>query len=220
MRINKFVAQATGLSRRAADAAIAESRILVNGQVPEPGVTVEEKDIVSLDGKQLTSPYTIQTIMLNKPVGYVVSRNGQGSPTIYDLIPTELHHLKPVGRLDKDSSGLLLISNDGDLAYELTHPSRQKRKVYEVSLDEPLQPLHRQLISEKGIDLEDGRSKLGLERMHEGNDNDWLVIMHEGRNRQIRRTFEALGYNIERLHRTQLASYTLSGLKGKDYRKI
>lgn len=219
MRINKFIAQATGISRRAADAAIAEGRVMINGRPAQAGSDVIDSDTVLLDGKPLAAQ-DMQTIMFNKPVGYVVSRDGQGSATIYDLLPPELHHLKPVGRLDKDSSGLLLLSNDGDLANQLTHPSQQKRKVYEVRLDKPLQPLHRQIIAEKGLQLEDGPSQLGLERQHDGNDKDWIVSMHEGRNRQIRRTFAALGYSVSKLHRIQFAQWSLGNLPDGEYEKI
>lgn len=211
MRINKFIASATGLSRRAADAAIAEGRVAVNSQPSTSGHAVTDADIVTLDGKTL-AVVAAQTIAFNKPAGYVVSRNGQGSSTIYDLLPAEYHHLKPIGRLDKDSSGLLLLTSDGNLANELTHPSRQKRKQYEVTLDTSLQPLHRQIINDTGIILEDGRSQLQLERLIEGDDRQWLVTMHEGRNRQIRRTFAALGYTVMRLHRTQFGTYNLNNL--------
>lgn len=213
MRINKFVAQATGLSRRAADAAIAEGRVLVNGHPPQPGVNIIDTVKVTLDGELLSNSSETQTIMFNKPAGFIVSRDGQGSKTIYNLIPGKYSQLKPVGRLDKESSGLLLLTNDGDLANRLTHPSYQKRKVYEVTLDKPLQPLHRQIIAEKGIALGDGISQLGLERIHDGNDLEWRVIMHEGRNRQIRRTFWALGYDITRLHRTHFGEYQLKDLE-------
>jgi len=220
MRINKFVALATGLSRRAADQAIAEGRVRHNGHTAEPGQTVEPTDTVTLDGQSLSAPQATTTIALHKPTGYVVSRNGQGSATIYDLLPPEFHTLKPVGRLDKDSSGLLLLTNDGELANQLTHPSRQKRKLYEITLNAALQPLHRQLIAERGIQLADGPSQLGLERLHEGDDTQWRVIMHEGRNRQIRRTFEALGYTVIRLHRTQFGDYQLDQLPAGQYRLI
>jgi 23S rRNA pseudouridine2605 synthase len=123
MRLNKFIAQSTGLSRRAADAAIAQGRVSVNGREAALGKEVGESDTVVLDNSAITPAVNTVTIMLNKPVGYVCSRNGQGSKTVYDLLPPEYQQLKPVGRLDKDSSGLLLMTNDGDLAYELTHPS-------------------------------------------------------------------------------------------------
>jgi len=216
MRINKYVALATGMSRRAADTAIDAGRVLVNGDHPQPGQDIAAEDWVTLDGRRVSTDVKIQTIMLNKPTGYVCSRDGQGSKTIYELLPAELHHLKPVGRLDKYSSGLLLLTNDGQLAHELTHPSRQKNKIYEVTLKKPLQPLHRQMISDHGVMLDDGPSKFELQRQKDGDETKWIVTMHEGRNRQIRRTFSALDYGINRLHRTTLGPYQLDQLdKGK-----
>ena len=179
MRINKYIAASTGLSRRAADKAVQDGRVEVNDAIVTVAVDITEQDTVRLDGQLLDSPKIEHTtILLNKPVGYVVSRDGQGSKTIYELLPLELAALKPVGRLDKDSSGLLLMTDDGQLAHQLTHPSFQKTKVYEIELDQPLQPLHRQMISDIGISLEDGPSKLGLERVQDGNDRKWRVTMH------------------------------------------
>lgn len=212
LRLNKYIADSTGLSRRAADQAILEKRVRINGTFAEQGARVSEGDQVTLDGKHI-APLTVKTIIFHKPAGYVVSRDGQGSKTIYDILPASLHHLKPVGRLDKDSSGLLLLTNDGELAQTLTHPSHQKTKRYEVTLDTPLAPLHRQMISEMGIQLEDGRSLLHLERLTEGDDQSWMVTMHEGRNRQIRRTFSALGYTVVTLHRIQFGQYVLGSLE-------
>jgi 23S rRNA pseudouridine2605 synthase len=220
MRINRFIALATGISRRAADKTIEQGRVNINGAPAQAASQAGQADNVTLDGKKITASEAATTIILNKPAGYVVSRDGQGSKTIYDLLPTELHSLKPVGRLDKDSSGLLLLTNDGKLAHELTHPSFQKIKIYEVELNKPLQPLHRQMIAEMGIQLDDGSSKLGLERLEEGNDLAWRVTMHEGRNRQIRRTFAALGYDVIRLHRTQFGNYQLSGLLAGQYKSV
>jgi 23S rRNA pseudouridine2605 synthase len=212
MRINKFVASSSDLSRRGADDAIAAGRVLVNGRTPVAGQDVDSKDIVTLDDTVLEPVQQPRTIMLNKPRGYIVSRDGQGSATIYDLLPPEYHRLNPIGRLDKDSSGLLLLTNDGQLAQELTHPSYHKVKRYQVTLDAPLQPLHRQMISDHGIALEDGPSTLQLDRLHDGDDTGWLVTMHEGRNRQIRRTFSALGYSVQSLHRIQFGPYQLGDL--------
>lgn len=212
MRVNKYIAQATGLSRRAADKAIQENRVTINGRTVTQGQDVTDSDTVTLDGRAITPSVKTITIMLNKPAGYVVSRNGQGSKTIYDLLPPEYHQLKPVGRLDKDSSGLLLLTNDGQLAQELTHPRYQKTKIYEIELDKPLQPLHRQMVSDYGVQLDDGPSKLLLERLGESTDTAWRVTMHEGRNRQIRRTFAALDYTVTRLHRTHFGRYSLNGL--------
>ena len=212
MRINRFVAQATGLSRRAADKLIENGEIFVNGQSASSGQDVTGTDVVKHRNQILHAQKT-QTIMLNKPAGFVTSRDGQGSKTIYDLLPQELHHLKPIGRLDKDSSGLLLLTNDGQLAQELTHPSHQKVKIYEVKLDKDLQPLHRQMISDYGVQLDDGPSKFELERLQDGDEKSWRVTMKEGRNRQIRRTFQSLGHQVTKLHRTHFGTYQLSGLK-------
>jgi 23S rRNA pseudouridine2605 synthase len=219
MRINKYVALATGLSRRAADQAIQEGRVTINEQLAHLGDSVSASDKVTLDSLPITPAVKTLTIMLNKPAGYVVSRDGQGSQTIYDLLPKEFHSLKPVGRLDKDSSGLLLLTNDGDLANQLTHPSYAKTKVYEVEIDKPLEPLHQQMISDHGIQLEDGLSKLSLHKL----DNaglDWQITMSEGRNRQIRRTFSVLGYEVAQLDRQKFGKYSLQGLQQGQYKAI
>lgn len=216
------MAAASGLSRRKADEAIAAGRVNVNGALAEPGQEISGSDNVTLDDRAIT-PAVKATIMLHKPVGYVVSRNGQGSKIVYDLLPPEYQRLNPVGRLDKNSSGLLLLTNDGDLANELTHPRHQKVKVYEVGLDKPLEPLHQQMISGYGIMLEDGLSKLSLQKLETSNQkieekqlvpsSYFLVSMTEGRNRQIRRTFAALGYEVMRLHRVRFGKYALGDLE-------
>jgi 23S rRNA pseudouridine2605 synthase len=212
MRINKYIALATGYSRRGADGLIADGRVRVNGEVPKPGIQILDQDIVLLDNQPITPPVKTVTIMLNKPPGYIVSRDGQGSQTIYDLLPVQYHELKPVGRLDKYSSGLLLLTNDGQLANELTHPRYAKTKIYEIELNNPLAPIHRQMISEYGIALDDGVSKLPLERINDGDDLRWRVTMHEGRNRQIRRTFASLDYHVNQLRRTHFGTYQLGNL--------
>lgn len=218
MRINKFVAQATGMSRRKADAMLAAGRVTIDGKTAETGATVESNSTVQLDDKPLKLQ-TATTIMLNKPVGYVCSRDGQGSQTIYDLLPAEYHKLKPIGRLDKDSSGLLLLTDDGHLAHELTHPSFEKVKRYIVRLDKELSEPDFETITKKGVALEDGLSKFGLDYVNDQN-YEWKVTMHEGRNRQIRRTFEALGYKVLSLHRTHFGPYTLSTLAPGEYSTI
>jgi 23S rRNA pseudouridine2605 synthase len=218
MRINKYLAQATGLSRRAADTAIAEGRVAVNGSAPQTGQQISGSDTVTLDGTVLAPSATV-TIMLNKPPGYVCSRDGQGSKTIYELLPPEYQQLKSVGRLDKDSSGLLLLTNDGELANQLTHPSYSKHKIYEVSLDKPLEPLHQQMINDHGIQLEDGPSQLQLEKLSDDG-KQWRITMHEGRNRQIRRTFSALGYTVTLLHRIQFGPYQLNDLTSGEHRLL
>lgn len=219
MRLNKYIALATGISRRNADDFIANGRVLVNNALPEQGYQVDSSDSVTLDGKTVVAKEHT-TLMFHKPAGCVCSRDGQGSQTVYDILPKKYDHLKPVGRLDKYSSGLLLLTNDGILANELTHPSKQKTKIYEVSLHKDLQPLHRQMISDYGVELEDGPSKLLLERQDDGNDKKWTITMSEGRNRQIRRTFAALGYTVRELHRTQFGPYTLGDLAAGQIKEI
>jgi 23S rRNA pseudouridine2605 synthase len=207
MRLNQYIALHTGISRRSADKLIKEGRVSVNGQAPLIGHQVEPHDKVEVSGLKIKHKIKLVTIILNKPAGYVCSRAGQGSKTVYELIPEEMSHLKPVGRLDKDSSGLLLMTNDGSLANQLTHPYHQKRKIYEVRLSKSLTP-HDKANIEVGVDLEDGPSKLELK----GSGAKWSVIMHEGRNRQIRRTFAALGYKVEKLHRIQFGNYSLEDI--------
>ncbi len=219
MRINKYIAQATRFSRRGADAAIAEGRVLVNGKPPEPGADITDADIVTIDGRPVASDIKTQTIMMNKPADYVCSREGQGSLTIYDLLPPEYHNLNSVGRLDKASSGLILLTNDGQLAEELTHPSHQKEKIYEIHLNKELTPEDFEIITKQGVQLADGMSKFKLDYMNDKN-FEWKAILTEGRNRQIRRTFESLGYAVINLHRTHFGRYALNNLKTGEIRAI
>lgn len=217
MRLNKFIASTSSLSRRGADEAIKLGRVTINGVQASLASDVKPVDTVKLDGQVLKQNDSKTILMLNKPVGYVCSRKGQGSQTIYDLLPAKYHHLNPVGRLDKDSSGLLLLTDDGELANQLTHPSFQKQKVYEVTLDKQLTETD---LSElrQGIELQDGPSRLEVRvaRLEKGpvttshlQPITYLVLMHEGRNRQIRRTFEYLDLKVERLHRIKFGNYTL-----------
>ncbi len=225
MRINQYIARATGLSRRAADAAIAQGRVALNGRTIGVGTEVATTDNVTLDGQPITISSQTMTLMLNKPAGYVVSRAGQGSKTVYDLLPAEYRQLKPVGRLDKDSTGLLLLTNDGNLANELAHPSHAKTKVYEVVLDRQLERDDKAKI-EAGIQLEDGISHFTVipseakesRSLQSGRDDTkWIIKMAEGRNRQIRRTFAAAGYEVIKLHRTHFGSYQLHDLRPGQY---
>ncbi|MGH7240166.1 MAG: pseudouridine synthase [Candidatus Saccharimonadales bacterium] len=207
MRVNQFIAAATGISRRKADQLVADGAVSVNGEAAAIGLQISDDDIVTLNGKTITLPKYI-LIMLNKPVGYICSRNGQGAKTIYDLLPGKYQQLKPIGRLDKDSSGLLLLTNNGTLAQKLTHPKFGKEKVYEIELGKPLAANDKAEI-EQGVELADGISKLQLD----GLSKRWTVKMSEGRNRQIRRTFAALNYQIIRLHRDKFGEWQLGSLK-------
>lgn len=213
VRLNKFLAQHLAIGRRQVDYFIERGRVLVNGIEPELGARVTPGvDKITVDDEPVATTSAqgeFIYLLLNKPVGYICSRAQQGdTPTIYSLLPPEYQHLKPIGRLDKDSSGLLVLTNDGDFAYKLTHPKFVKIKEYEVTLDKPLEPLHQQMINDFGVTLGDGKSKLTLEKIND-DPTKWHVTMHEGRNRQIRRTFGSLGYDVAKLNRVQFGRYSL-----------
>lgn len=211
-RLNKYLAFHLGVSRREADLLIEKGKVTINGTPAILGARLKEGDTVAVDGAAVAEKKEYTYLIFHKPAGYVSSRKQQGdNPTLYDLLPKEYHTLKPVGRLDKDSSGLLILTDDGDFAYQMTHPKFYKVKNYEVSVNSPLAPLHQQMISDYGIILEDGPSKLSLERRSDDR-KDWLVTMHEGRNRQIRRTFDTLGYEVTALHRISFGPYVLGDL--------
>jgi 23S rRNA pseudouridine2605 synthase len=214
LRLNKHLALSLGISRREADNLIDKKSVKINDKVATLGARFKDGDIITVDGKKVANKTEYQYIAINKPIGYVCSRRQQGDhPTIYELIPKEYHNLKTVGRLDRDSSGIILLSNDGDFTYKMTHPSFNKVKVYNVRLAADLAPLHQQMISDYGVTLEDGISKFQLERMSETNRTDWIVTMHEGRNRQIRRTFGSLGYTVIKLHRTNFGNYSVGDIQ-------
>lgn len=220
-RVNKYLATNIGLARREADSLVDQGRVTINGQVAILGAHVNDGDHVMLDGKEIPLRTQHTLIAVNKPVGYVCSRKKQGdSPTIYTLLPSKYQTLKLVGRLDRNSSGLILLTSDGDLSHRLTHPSFAKQKIYQVSLDRDLAPLHHQMIVDHGIILDDGVSQFQLQRDHGNNSRDWLVTMHEGRNRQIRRTFSALGYTVVKLHRTNFGNYALGDIKPGEYKSL
>ena len=221
IRLNKFLAEKIGLSRREADNFIADGKVSVNGETAVLGTRITPNDKVVVDGNEITvsTPEYIY-LMLNKPEGYVSSRKRQGeTPTLYELLPEKYQKLKTVGRLDKNSSGLILLTNDGNFAFTHTHPKFYKLKTYVVELDRALEPLHQQEISDFGIQLEDGPSKLFLSKLSDDR-KKWQVEMSEGRNRQIRRTFAALGYEVMKLHRIEFGSYQLGDLKSGDFREI
>lgn len=220
-RLNKHLALQLGVSRREADDIISRGNVQINGTVATLGARFTIGDSITIDGKPLKADTAYQYIALNKPVGYVCSRAQQGdSPTIYELLPKEFYHLKPVGRLDRESSGIILLSNDGNFAYEMTHPKFAKTKIYNVRLDDELSPLHQQMINDHGINLEDGNSVLQLERMNDQERKSWIVTMKEGRNRQIRRTFGALGYTVTKLHRTNFGNYALGDIRPGEYEVV
>lgn len=218
LRLNKHLALQLGVSRREADELIERGRVSVNGVVATLGGRLQEGDTVLVNGQPIVSDTAFVYLAFHKPTGYVCSRRAQGdSETIYELIPPKYQSLKSVGRLDKDSSGLIILTNDGDFTYKMTHPKFTKTKIYKVRLDHDLEPLHQQMISDYGVQLEDGTSKLILERLSEEDRKDWIITMHEGRNRQIRRTFGALGYEVKKLHRTNFGNYSLGDIPVGEY---
>ncbi len=216
-RLNKQLALALGISRREADDLIASGRVVVDGNVAVLGARFSFGSHVEVDKKTIEFSDQYHYVAMNKPVGYVCSRKRQGeAPTVYELLPERFRKLKTVGRLDKESSGLILFTDDGDFAFKMTHPKFAKSKTYQVELDHNLEPLHQQMISDYGVQLTDGVSKLGLTRLDPDSSHNrrhFEVSMHEGRNRQIRRTFAALGYDVKKLHRTSFGKYELGGLK-------
>ena len=242
LRLNKFLAERLGVSRREADELIAAGKITINGKTAITGIKVDKNDIVCYNKKIVPFQTEFLYLALHKPVGYVCSRHAQGStPTIYKLLPQKYHKLKTVGRLDKDSSGLILLTNDGDFAFKMTHPKFRKTKIYEVELDKLLQPIHQQMISDFGVMLDDGlsqfkvlkitsagdgpgggpplsNSEVGEEKVRQGPPKEYYtVLLTEGRNRQIRRTFAALDYKVTKLHRTHFGKYELGDLKPGKY---
>ncbi|MBR3329498.1 rRNA pseudouridine synthase [Candidatus Saccharibacteria bacterium] len=219
IRLNKFLAERLGVSRREADDLIASGKVSIDDKPAVIGAKLDKTSKVCYNNKIIPFDTEYFYIAFHKPVGYVCSRRAQGStPTLYDLLPKSFQKLKTVGRLDKDSSGLILLTNDGDFAFQMTHPKFRKTKIYEVELNRPLQPLHQQMISDYGVMLDDGPSQFKvLKDAPAGPVERYVVFLTEGRNRQIRRTFAALGYKVTKLHRTNFGKYELGNLASGKY---
>ncbi len=219
-RLNQYLAQCLGIGRRKADDLIAAGEVQVDGAVAHLGLRVDGSERIVCQSVPIEPPQENLTVMLHKPIGYVCSRNGQGAPTIYELLPAELQKLKPVGRLDKESTGLLLLTNNGELSQQLGHPSQGKIKRYKVRLNRALAPADRQHL-ERGVSIDDSNrpSKLVLLNPNEAH-TTWQVQLEEGRNRQIRRSFAVLGYTVTHLKRTHFGSYVLGELAEGAYIKL
>ena len=203
-----------------ADDKIAGGEIKVDDHPAVLGERIDRNSKVWYNGSIVPFEAKYTYLLLNKPAGYVCSRRQQGEyPTVYTLLPEKYRNLKTVGRLDADSSGVILLTNDGTLAFELTHPKFLKSKEYEAELDRPLEPLHQQMISDYGLELEDGKSKLMLTRLNDERTR-WRVEMSEGRNRQIRRTFAAVGYRVIELERKRFGEFELGDLKPGEFKEI
>lgn len=222
MRLNRYIATYSGVSRRKADELIVNGSVVVNRKLAHVGMEVSHDDIVIVAGKRLIPVQRTRSVVaLHKPVGYVCSKDGQGSPSVYDLLPRSMGNLHIAGRLDKDSSGLVILTDDGLLLQEITHPSNNKIKRYNVTLKYAL-TRHATKQCAEGVNIGDTRlSKLLVtpikDRPRGKNLHDdgftYEVTVQEGRNRQIRRTFEALGNHVIDLHRTHLGDYELGRLK-------
>lgn len=224
MRLNRFLARSGVASRRAADALIAAGRVAVNGTiVTELATTVDpEADTVEVDGRPVRLPSTLIYVVLNKPAGYVVTLSDpQGRPTIADLVANVGPAVVPVGRLDARTEGLLILTDDGDLAYRVTHPSFELDKVYEVVARGALSERSRRLL-EEGIEL-DGRVTAPARvtvRSTERNTTVAEIVVHEGRKRQVRRMFEAVGHPVRRLKRVSVGPVALGDLRPGKWRHL
>lgn len=210
MRLNRYLALCGLGSRRACEEIILGGSVRINGRpVRELATVVQPGDTVVARGR-VVRPESARYVVLHKPSGCLTSRASQGGkPTVYDLLPREVATLPHVGRLDADSEGLLLLSNDGALAQALTHPSRHVEKEYDVVLDRTFDPnLIPKLL--KGIYLEEGRAKAA--HVHIEGANKVRVVLTQGINRQVRRMFAALGYKVKRLTRTRLGPLKLGRL--------
>jgi 23S rRNA pseudouridine2605 synthase len=216
VRLNAFIARAGIASRRKADDLIKAGRVTVNGELGQLNTFVGADDDVRLDGKPLTKQ-RVAYVLLNKPAGVVTTaRDPQGRRTVVDVV-SHPARVVPVGRLDAETTGALLLTNDGDLAHRLAHPRYEIDKVYEVACwsqptDDDLQRLR------EGVELDDGPTSPAEIRRLDGAHIE--LVLHEGRNRQVRRMFEAVGHRVKRLHRSRYGPLTLEGLEPGAWREL
>ncbi len=214
-RLNKYIASSGLCSRRKADELIESGVVMVNGKkVTELGFTVNPKDKVFVNGKMI-HPVKHEYYRFYKPAGYITTADDEnGRKTIYDLIPENLYHLKPVGRLDKDSTGLIILTNDGDLINDLTHPSVKVPKLYRVSINGKISQNDIDTMY-KGIEIEPGKIAYAEVDVLEVDNNHTVmeIMLYQGLNRQIRKMFEHLGFEVLTLKRIQHATLNLDGLK-------
>ncbi len=221
-RLNKYIASSGLCSRRKADELIEQGCVMVNGKkVTELGYQVKDKDKVFVNQK-LIHPVKHQYYRFYKPAGYITTADDEkGRKTIYDLLPESLLGLKPVGRLDKDSTGLLILTNDGDLIQELTHPSVKVPKVYLVQVGGLLHPHQLETLA-KGVEIEPGKiAYADIEVLEADNEHTMMQItLYQGLNRQIRKMFEYIGYEVKSLKRIQHATIQLTGLKRGEFKPI
>jgi 23S rRNA pseudouridine2605 synthase len=216
IRLNKFIANAGVCSRRDADELIKDGKIKINGKVvTEMGYKVSPSDTVEY-GRKTLSRQKFQYILLNKPKGFITTMDDEKDRrTVMDLIAkATTDRVYPVGRLDRETMGLLLFTNDGKLAEKLSHPSHKVKKVYQLTLNKDLKEEHFEKIK-AGFDLEDGPVKVD-ELAYVGDSREIGIELHVGRNRIVRRIFEHFGYHVDRLDRVYYAGLTKKAIaRGK-----
>jgi len=220
MRLNKFLAECKIASRRKADLLIKSGQVKVNGRVvKEMGVIVDpEKDTVAVNGKQCNYNTNKIYLALNKPAGFVCTHaDFRGEKSIFRLLPAKYSNYKIAGRLDKSSSGLVILSNDGDFINQLTHPKFKHQKEYEVKLNKDLNPFSLKKLLH-GVSLEEGVAK--MDKIRKVKDREYLVIIHQGWKRQIRRMFEKMHFGVVSLKRVRVGEYNLGKLSVGKFKQI
>jgi 23S rRNA pseudouridine2605 synthase len=223
MRLNKYVAHAGICSRRQAADYVKEGLVTVNGEVETaPGYQVQEGDEIRFKGELIQPEERKVYILLNKPRDYITTvKDDRGRQTVLDIVANEVpERIFPVGRLDRDTSGLLLLTNDGDLAKKLSHPSHKVRKFYQVTLDKNVTPEHIEAIR-AGLTLEDGEAPVdGVDYVIGKSKKEVGIELHIGRNRIVRRIFEQLGYEVKKLDRVYYAGLTKKDLPRGFFRHL
>ncbi len=216
MRLNAYLARAGIASRRGSDELIKAGRVLVNGEPGQLNTFVEGTDCVEVDGREV-APQLLAHVLLHKPAGVVTTvRDPQGRPTVIDLVPNA-SRVVPVGRLDVDTTGALLLTNDGQLAHRLAHPRYGVEKVYEAEVGGNPGEKVRQALRE-GVELDDGMTAPA--QVRRVGPHTIELSIHEGRNRQVKRMFDAVGHPVRSLHRSKYAGLTLEGLEPGQWREL
>jgi 23S rRNA pseudouridine2605 synthase len=216
MRLNAYLARAGVASRRKADELIKARRVTVNGELGELNTFVAKGDRVEVDGKAI-SPQGLAYVLLHKPAGVVTTaRDPHGRPTVVELVRHEAR-VVPVGRLDADTTGVLLLTNDGQLAHRLAHPRYEVEKVYEADVEgrPPAEALNR---LEEGIELDDGPTAPARARRLSPSRVE--LSIHEGRKHQVKRMLEAVGHPVQRLHRSRYAGLDAGDLGPGEWREL
>lgn len=219
MRLNKFISLCGFASRRAADELIKEQKVSVNGEIVQDlGRQIQESDLVEIEGKKLSLPQKTTVIAFHKPAGCVCTcKDPQKRQTVYDFLPPGYKGLKYIGRLDLQSRGLLLFTDDGELAHRLTLPKYKILRHYLVWTDSPVKKSDAEQLIE-GIDLEDGIKGFAEAVFFE--EGCIELVLSEGKNREIRKMMAAIGYEIEDLQRIAYADIDLGDLGSGDYREL